>query len=68
MARMFQNLGNTLGRASDTLKIKCGNCGHRAEWTAKTALRVFGARAVRYDITHRLRCSRCDKKQVSVWI
>ena len=68
MARMFQNLGNTLGRASDTLKIKCENCGHGAEWSGKMALRVFGARAVRYDISRRLRCSRCDQKRVAVWI
>lgn len=68
MARMFQNLGNSLGRQSDTLKIKCNACKHEATWSAKVALRVFGHRAVRYDITSRLRCSRCDKKQVSVWI
>lgn len=68
MARMFQNLGNSLGRQSDTLKIKCNACKHEATWSAKMALRVFGHRAVRYDITSRLRCSRCDKKQVSVWI
>jgi hypothetical protein len=68
MARMFQNLGNTLGRTSDTLNIRCDHCKHEAKWSAKMALRVFGERAVRYDITRRLRCSRCDKKQVSVWI
>lgn len=68
MGRMFQNLGNTLGRQSDTLKIRCDACKHQTEWNARMAIRVFGARAVRYDITRRLRCSRCDKKQVSIWI
>ena len=68
MARMFQNLGNTLGRQSDTLKIRCDACKHEAVWNKRMAIRVFGERAVRYDITRRLRCSRCDKKQVSIWI
>ena len=68
MARMFKNLGNSLRGPSDTLKISCGHCKHEAAWSAAMALRVFGDRAVRYDITRRLRCSRCDKKQVNVWI
>lgn len=68
MDRMFQNLGNTLGRQSDTLKIRCDACRHEVAWSAKMAIRVFGSGAGRYDITHRLRCTRCDKKQVSIWI
>lgn len=65
---MFQNLGNSLRGPSDTLKIKCGHCRHEAVWSAAMALRIFGPHAVKYDVSHRLRCSRCDRKEVTVWI
>ncbi len=56
---MFQNLSRSM-RYHDTLKIEC-ECGHKAEFSHKDAVQVFGGDATPADIRRRLRCTQCKQ-------
>lgn len=56
---MFQNLARSM-RYHDTLKIEC-ECGHKAEFSHKDAVQVFGSHASPFEIRSRLRCTKCKQ-------
>lgn len=65
---MFQNLHRTL-KPDDTLKLKCGRCGHQREWPANDAMRIYGGDAAPYDIDRVSKCGSCgEKRRISIWI
>jgi hypothetical protein len=53
---MFENLGRVM-KASDTLKIECGECGRRRAFTGAEAFRTF-ARTPRPTISVARRAAR----------
>ncbi len=68
MAALSEVLHRVMGSA-DKLKLKCGNCGHRREWTRDQAIALYGPGAAPYDIMRNSKCGRCDcKNQVIAWI
>jgi DNA-directed RNA polymerase subunit RPC12/RpoP len=65
---LFENLGRTM-QATDTLKVQCEACGHRASFDRTTAQRLFGEGASPYEIRRRARCRYCQAAgRVTVWI
>jgi len=66
---MFDTLARVMTASSDTLKLRCRLCGHRAEWTRDRAMATFGVHASPFTVRHRLVCEACGARGRSeVWI
>lgn len=63
---MFETLHRTMA-PNQTLKIACGRCGHRAEWSRAEAVRKLGPDSAPYDIRRKLKCGVCGGG-AQVWI
>jgi hypothetical protein len=65
---MFQNLRRGL-REGDTLKVRCGACGHARAFPRREAFAVYGGDAWPDDIRRRSRCGACGAgENCTVWI
>lgn len=65
--KMFQTLGRSMSY-NDTLRVECA-CGHKATFSAKDAITLFGEGATPYDVRRRLRCAVCKEVgKVEVWL
>jgi hypothetical protein len=54
---------------TDTLKVECGTCGHRATWRRSEAFDRLGPDVMPCDVRERLRCSVCsERSNLRVWI
>jgi hypothetical protein len=64
----FETLERVLGDGQ-TLKLKCGACGHQDEWSRGLAIAALGLDACPYLIRRRLVCGQCyARDRVEVWI
>jgi rRNA maturation protein Nop10 len=59
---MFETLAKVMGPA-DTLKITCGACGHRAEFTRPEAFARSGPDASPYIVRRRATCAACGERR-----
>jgi hypothetical protein len=66
---MFETIGRVMTSPGQTLKLRCGACGHRDEWDREKALAILGPDACPYLIRHRLVCGACHgRRRTEVWI
>ena len=66
---MFETLGRVMTGSNQTLKLRCGACGHTDEWTRDQAFATFGPDAAPYLVRHRLICGSClARGRAEVWI
>jgi hypothetical protein len=65
---LFETLSRTM-KVTDTLKLRCDACGHRASFDCATAQALFGPDASPFAIRRRARCRYCGVTgRVTVWI
>ena len=65
---LFENLLRTL-RPDQTLKLECGHCRHRVEWSRHEAIERLGPGATPASIRRRVCCGHCGETgDVDVWI
>jgi uncharacterized Fe-S cluster-containing radical SAM superfamily protein len=66
---MFETIGRAMTSDAQTLKMKCGWCGHEDEWSRQAALAALGADARPDLVCHRLVCGQCySRRHTAVWI
>jgi hypothetical protein len=66
---MFQTLARVMLSGADTLKIECGACRRRAEWSRPQAFERLGPDATPREVCQRLRCSACGaSRRARAWI
>jgi rRNA maturation protein Nop10 len=58
---MFETLAKVMS-PSDTLKLTCEACGHRAEWTRRDAFALYGPDATPYVVRRRSQCRQCGER------
>ena len=66
---MPETIGRAMTSDAQTLKMKCGSCGHEDEWSRQAALATLGADARPDLVRHRLVCGACySRRRTEVWI
>ena len=65
---MFETLAKVMS-ASDTLKLRCGACGHETALDRRSAFGFFGADATPYSVTRKARCLACgERRRIKAWV
>jgi len=59
---MYETLSKVMS-PSDTLKLACEACGHRAELPRAQAFKRFRADATPFTIRRRSKCAACGERQ-----
>lgn len=68
MTTMFQTLHRVMN-PTDHLKIECGACRRRVEFSQAEAFALFGPDAAPFDVKRRAVCSACGaRERAAVWI
>ena len=63
MAFHVEKLSDEFGQY--LLVLECSACGHQRKANPQTLARLFGWDTRLDEVTRRLRCSKCDKRQCS---